>query len=727
MPERSDIGRPELKLWDGIPGRTFRLPPYFWPDELRDSHLYGDDRPFAVDIRRIPVNPRPGNPRPQPLPPFRPTRRLNTVYRDRTKVPQNKNRTYNPGARSPTHNSRQPHGPNQLGSNANEDDSPPSFLQDEFEYDLQGDVWGPVGGFEGRDYESERQKDHDRWYGYFLINNDPLERTIIVNGVQVKPGEIAGPLPAFAMLELGDQAAFWFGVGGRNFDPNTAQPPAKRTAENDAPEGGNRTKVMRPYIIPRPWSPGQETGGSSTAYWTTTLPAGTSLAMLPSPATATAAVFENLQIGQTQNQPVGQMPFGGFRGNAPEFVPGSSGGLVGLRLRGGAGTEDDLDPVGIRGGAAPPAARRARVVTDENIEEAMEEAGRQKALAYAAAGELLAGGTPQQESTGTPKNVSTGTPQTISTGTPQNTSAEISHLFNLGPYQSTPVTLQPTRRGAPQYMTTETPPYMSTGALESLLERYGICIDPSWDRERLLNELLKVKIPHFQSAERANNPIVLAQAEREARARAERMIAAVSENSELEQRHIGEGLGIIISPEWSPARIREEIARLYETAYQELMSNNNAATEYEAAMGLLVNNNEPKKPPDAVKVLFFLASRYMYRQRSVAGLKALCEKYCIDVNYTWDSERVIVEIIRVVEWRRQLERARADADQASILASIAEIAAMDSETALIRAKMAEMVKTAKAKAGRTVIDLTHSPTRIDFTHRPPPIDLTDSP
>ncbi|ELR05901.1 hypothetical protein VC83_06651 [Pseudogymnoascus destructans] len=488
LPERHDIGRPELKLWDGIPGRTFRLPPYFWPDELRDSHLDGEDRPFAVDIRRVPVNPTVGNPPRQPLHPFKPTRRLNTVYRDRTKVPQNPLRTYNSGTRSPTQHSRQTHGPNKLGGNV-EDDNSPSFLQDEFEYDLQGDVWGPVGGFEGRDYESERQKDHDRWYRYFLINNDPWERTIVVNGVQVKPGAVAGPLPAFAMLELGGQAAFWFGVDGRNYDPNTAPPTEKRVAENEAPGDGNRAKVQR--LVPRPWSPGQETGGTFQAFMTITIPAGTSPVILPSPDTATAAVFANLQVGQTQNRPVAPVPFGGFRGNAPEFVPGSSGGLVGLGLRGGAG-EDDLDPMGSGGGAAPSAAKRAGpVVTDENIEEMMEEAARQKALAYAAAGAVLAGGTPQQGNTGTPQNISTGTPKTITTGNPQNTSTAISHLFNLIPYQFTPVALQPMSKGAPQYMTTETPPYMSAGALESLLERYGICVDPSWDRARLLNELLK--------------------------------------------------------------------------------------------------------------------------------------------------------------------------------------------------------------------------------------------
>jgi hypothetical protein len=138
------------------------------------------------------------------------------------------------------------------------------------------------------------------------------------------------------------------------------------------------------------------------------------------------------------------------------------------------------------------------------------------------------------------------------------------------------------------------------------------------------------------------------------------MTATILENSELEQRHMCDGLGIIVRPEWSPARIRQEIVRLYETAHQELLSNNNAKAEYakaeyakaeyakaeyEAVMGLLENNTDPKEALNIVKVLFFLASRFMYRQRSGPGLKTLCEKYCIDTHHTWDSERVIIEIM----------------------------------------------------------------------------------
>ncbi|KFY85083.1 hypothetical protein V500_08739 [Pseudogymnoascus sp. VKM F-4518 (FW-2643)] len=684
LPERYDIGRPELKLWDGIPGHTFRLPPYFYPDELKDSHLDGFDRPFGVDIRRIPVNPPPGTTEPPSPHTFRPTRRLNTVYRDRTKVPQNRKRTYVPPVDTPTGTSKHNHGPSQLGGDSDDDDPPPSFLQDEFEYDTKGDIWGAVGGFEGRDYDSERQKDHDRWYRYFLINNDPWERTIVVNGVQVKPGAIAGPLPSFAILELDGQAAFWFGVGGRDFDPNTTTPPEKRMAEDDAFGDEHRAKAARIFLSR---SPGQATGRPLTPPGRTTRPGGVFL----SPMTAEIREFApHFEFEQTQNQPpVRQVP---LRGNAPEFVPGAFGGLERLGLRGGAGTEADLDPV----------------VT-------------------------------QQQSTGTPQNNGTGTSQNIGTGTSQNTGTRTQYDFS-SPYHFSMVTPPDMTAGIPQYMSAETPPFMSTGALESRLERLGICVDPSWDRKRLLDENLKVKkVQHYQSAhevERANTQTGVAQAETAARARAERMIAAVSQNSELEQRHMCEGLGIIISPEWSPARIREEIARLYETAYQELMSNNNAATEYEEAMGLPVNNSDPEEVPDGVKVLFWLASRYMYRQRSAAGLKALCEKYCIVIHHTWDSERVIMEIIRAVERQRQIGMARAAVNQASIAASIAAIAAMHAETSIIRATMAEMANAAKAKAGptvidltdtSTVIDLTENPTRVDLTHSPTPIDLTYSP
>lgn len=42
--------------------------------------------------------------------------------------------------------------------------------------------------------------------------------TLIINGVEVRKGCIAGPLPDFAVIECpGDQIAFWFGSGGRTW------------------------------------------------------------------------------------------------------------------------------------------------------------------------------------------------------------------------------------------------------------------------------------------------------------------------------------------------------------------------------------------------------------------------------------------------------------------------------------------------------------------------------
>ncbi|KFY46741.1 hypothetical protein V495_02279 [Pseudogymnoascus sp. VKM F-4514 (FW-929)] len=666
LPERRDIGRPELKLWDGIPGHTFRLPPYFSPDDLQDKHLDGDDRPFGLDIRRIPALPLPSVYKPPPPQvEFRPTRRLNTVYRDRTKVPQNPNRAKHPGQRSPTPASESNHGPDVLGG-GDGDGSPDveSFLQDEYEYDMDGDIWGPVGGFEGRDYDAERQQDHDRWYRYFVINNDPGRRNILINGVQVKPGAIAGPLPEFAMFELGDQAAFWFGVGGRNYDPNTRIPPEKRGAENEAPGGGPRAKIPR-------------TGGAGPAGEAT---GGASGAEVVSPVTAAIAGIGNLQLGRTQNQPVKTLQ---FRGDAPEFIPGALGRLERLGLRGGAGTEADLNRLGTESGTTTPSADQVTpVVIDENtrrVEASMGEA--------AAVGELLPGGTPQEGNAGTPQQTNTEI-QPANTGSQQTDTG--TQLVNSETPQQANTRAQQINTQTPQYM-------MQTRAFRNLCR-------PFVGQEKIAPGSVKGR---GRTETRAR-----------ARARAKRMTAAVSENSELEQRQICEGLGIIIKPKWNPARIRKEIARLYETAYQELKSNNNAATEYEAAMGLSVNKSEPKKVPAESKILFFLASRFMYRKRSAPGLKILCGKYRINVCHTWDSERVIIEIIRAVERQRRIGRARTAAYKAEIAASIATKAAIEAETAAIRAAMANMANAATAKTVPTVIDLTHIPPYIDLTHSP---------
>lgn len=56
---------------------------------------------------------------------------------------------------------------------------------------------------------------------YFITNLHG--GTLVVNGMEVKMGCVAGPLPAFAVIESpGGQVSFWFGVGGRNWREGSA-------------------------------------------------------------------------------------------------------------------------------------------------------------------------------------------------------------------------------------------------------------------------------------------------------------------------------------------------------------------------------------------------------------------------------------------------------------------------------------------------------------------------
>jgi hypothetical protein len=60
--------------------------------------------------------------------------------------------------------------------------------------------------------------------------------TLVVNGQEVKLGQIAGPLPEFAIIETpGNQTSFWFGPGGRNW----------RGGPDDAPTYMSQWKTLR--------------------------------------------------------------------------------------------------------------------------------------------------------------------------------------------------------------------------------------------------------------------------------------------------------------------------------------------------------------------------------------------------------------------------------------------------------------------------------------------------
>lgn len=75
-------------------------------------------------------------------------------------------------------------------------------------------------------WKDEVKKDSDLKSRYFVANLDG--RLLKINGIEVGKGEIAGPLPEFAIIITeGDGVSFWFGVGGRFY----LQPAGARTMD----------------------------------------------------------------------------------------------------------------------------------------------------------------------------------------------------------------------------------------------------------------------------------------------------------------------------------------------------------------------------------------------------------------------------------------------------------------------------------------------------------------
>lgn len=65
-------------------------------------------------------------------------------------------------------------------------------------------------------WREEYTKDQHLNARYFVTNLDG--GTLLINGQQVRRGCIAGPLPAFAVIESpGGQVSFWWGINGRNY------------------------------------------------------------------------------------------------------------------------------------------------------------------------------------------------------------------------------------------------------------------------------------------------------------------------------------------------------------------------------------------------------------------------------------------------------------------------------------------------------------------------------
>lgn len=66
-------------------------------------------------------------------------------------------------------------------------------------------------------FREEFDSDQLEFTNYFVTNHQ-RGASLIINGVEVQKGDIAGPLPEFAVIECpGGQVAFWFGSYGRNY------------------------------------------------------------------------------------------------------------------------------------------------------------------------------------------------------------------------------------------------------------------------------------------------------------------------------------------------------------------------------------------------------------------------------------------------------------------------------------------------------------------------------
>lgn len=65
-------------------------------------------------------------------------------------------------------------------------------------------------------WKEEVENDEQYRCRYFVTNLHG--GTLVINGIEIKKGRIAGPLPEFAVIETpGNQVSFWFGPGGRDW------------------------------------------------------------------------------------------------------------------------------------------------------------------------------------------------------------------------------------------------------------------------------------------------------------------------------------------------------------------------------------------------------------------------------------------------------------------------------------------------------------------------------
>lgn len=83
-------------------------------------------------------------------------------------------------------------------------------------YPLPEQVYTPeIIPLDDKIFRAEFDSDQLNFTRYFVTNLHG--GTILINGIEVRKGDVAGPLPNFAVIECpGGQIAFWFGCGGRH-------------------------------------------------------------------------------------------------------------------------------------------------------------------------------------------------------------------------------------------------------------------------------------------------------------------------------------------------------------------------------------------------------------------------------------------------------------------------------------------------------------------------------
>lgn len=75
-------------------------------------------------------------------------------------------------------------------------------------------------------WRQEFDRDQMKETGYFVTNLRGGNGSLIVNGMEIRKGDVAGPLPKFAVIECpGGQVAFWFGKRGRTHLAGTKASP----------------------------------------------------------------------------------------------------------------------------------------------------------------------------------------------------------------------------------------------------------------------------------------------------------------------------------------------------------------------------------------------------------------------------------------------------------------------------------------------------------------------